>query len=403
MIPVLFAAIASLGIAGDLRLDVEAEARSLARSADYTEVDDVARIETTLVPRLALRTDGRLQVRLAWEPTMLLPVDVVGETIGLEGTIADRTILLHRVAATGELALPRWRILAGGSAQKGETLLVADPAAGRVAQAVSTTARLPYFGAEANLGARWEPGQRTTLEWSVGASQSGGEGTEGRTLLPRFRTVRAAAGARRNLDPRNEVGLELAGTRSRVGDSAARDAGFLRGGARWAHQATRHLDFRTAAGVALTWERDLPDPEALEGVPPVLPWVEGSLGYALEGSRPRFDLGVSVAPAVDRFRGTLDLLASAWGAVGWSPFRRWTFGLRASTASSFGWRGEQPEASEPHTMVHGATASASYRILDDVRLAASAGTTWQITEREDLPTFREDLVTIEIVAALFSL
>src|SRR5690606_37906275 len=103
LIPVLFAAIASLGIAGDLRLDVEAEARSLARSADYTEVDDVARIETTLVPRLALRTDGRLQVRLAWEPTMLLPVDVVGETIGLEGTIADRTILLHRVAATGEL------------------------------------------------------------------------------------------------------------------------------------------------------------------------------------------------------------------------------------------------------------------------------------------------------------
>src|SRR5690606_25512749 len=113
------------------------------------------------------------------------------------------------------------------------------------------------------------------------------------------------------------------------------------------------------------------------------------LDHTLEGRRPRFGLGVAVAPTVDRFRGALDLQASAYGTLGWNPFRRWEFGLRGSTASSFGWQGDSV-GDGPHTLVHGIAATARYAFTDRIHASAAVGSTWQLTEREDLPEFRED-------------
>lgn len=394
MLAVVLGALLHLGAAGDLHAGGDVRATQAARSLDLATIDDVARAETTVMPRLALTTDGRLRLELAYEPSVILPFEVAGET-GMSDSLGERTALLHRVGGGAVLSMPLWRLHAGGRITSGDTLLFADPAAGTAeGQAVSTFSRLAQFGAEAEAGATGELSRGTSLRFSAGASHGGGADDEARVLLPIAQTVRVAAGLDRRVSRRHTVGVQALGTRTRLGEEAIGDAGYFRAGGSWAWEMDPRFGLRSAAGAALTYERTAPP-----DLPTLLPWIESTLSYVPAGTRPGATLGAAFEPVVDRFSGDVDLRGSAHATVGWAPLRRWTFGVRGSTSAQF----RPDDTSDPHTVVHAAALSASHEVAEHVRLALSAGSTWQLTDRADLLEFREDLVLLELTSRLFSL
>ncbi len=405
---ILAAALGTWGPAGALHLRGDVRAAQTARSLDMVETDDVARAELTIVPELALLTEGRLQLRLAYAPSLLVPADLAGNTEGLDGSLAERSVVLHRITGGGELGLSTWRLRAGGAVATGETLLIGEPTVGAApGQPVSTTAQVPYFGAEATVGATTEITQRTTVSFFSTYGESGGTGDEGRAQLPVLQGVSIGATAGYELAPLHVIGVDVLANRSRVGEEAAGDAGYVRGGGRWAWQMAPQTALRTALGLAFTYDRltDADSPE-LADAPSVLPWIEGAIDHVQDGVRPAYGLALALEPVVDRFSGALDLRSNVVGTVGWAPWRRWNFGLRASSTALFGWTGERPGVEgtgDAHTLVHGAAVTAGHELAEGLRLGASAGSTWQDTDRTDLPSFREDLVVLELTASLFAL
>lgn len=402
MVAATFAALVTLGAVGDLRFDATVQASQSARSTVTREAPDVARAELALAPRLSLSTDGRPRLLLSYEPVVFVPADLGGNLDGLSGSLDERSLVLHRATARGEWPVSIWRLQPGGSLVSGEMLLIGEPIVGTApGQPVATTDRIDYFGAEVTAGVTGEPIRGTTLALSSGVARSGGADREARELMPILETVRATASVTRRITPRHSLGVEVTGNRSRVGEEASGDLGFLRTGGLWSYQITPRTGLRTAAGAAWTYERASPSdrPESVE-VPSVLPWTEVSAEHVAGPARPTVRLGLSLEPAVDRLAGTIDVSGTAHGTATWSPFRRWAFGLHGSTASLFG-RAHGTPFADPHTTVNTAGISAGYQLAEAMRISASAGSTWQVTDRDDLPEFREDLVVLEFTARVF--
>lgn len=398
MFAVVFAALAALGTAGDLHLRGDLQSSQSVRSTDNDAAPDIARAELTLAPRLSLDTDGRLRLQLAYAPSIVVPADISGNTPELSGSLAERSAPLHRALAAAELTLPAWVLRAGGSMSTGEVLQIGDPTAGPPAgQPVSTTSRVRQIGGDVTAGATGTLTPRTTLALTSGFSQSGGADDEARALLPLLQEVRGGVVLSYELARRHTLGLDVQANRTRIGEEASGDAGYLRAAGRWGRELTRALTLGTAAGIALAWERD-----ATVDAPPVLPWLEALLAIAPGGMRPSGQIGIALAPVVDRFSGELETQANASASATWAPFRRWVFGLRGSTSAQFGSGDATSDAGAPHTLVHAAGLSAGHEFSDRLRLTASAGSTWQLTEREDLLQFREDLVVVELSAGLFA-
>jgi hypothetical protein len=120
------------------------------------------------------------------------------------------------------------------------------------------------------------------------------------------------------------------------------------------------------------------------------------------GARPSARLGLALEPVVDRFRGAVDLRTNLSASCAWTPWRQWSFALQGSATSLSGASGGT-SWTEPHTTVRSAGLALAHELVEQLRLTAAAGSTWQSTSRGDLPAFREDLVTIGLEAGLLAL
>lgn len=400
MLAAVFAALLHLGTTpGDLHLHGDLRAAQQARSTDMVEEEDYARAELQVAPRLELASDGRLRLRLAWEPNLLLAEDLVGNTPSLSGSISERAVVLHRVQAGAALAtLPGWTLQLDATASVGETLLVGEPTTGmQTGQAVATTARIPYLGYELATRSTGELAQRTTLDLSASYTRSGGDGEVARERVPLFEGVGLTGRVVRRMTRRQSLGLLLAANRSRVGESVRGDGGFVRSGAVWEYQLAAPSQLQLGLGATLPWQR-----VRAEEAPRLLPWAEATWVWMPRGLRPNFRISSAAEPVIDRYTGDVEVMASLSAAVGWEPFRDWRFGMRAHSAATWGWTGASAETDGPHTRTHGIALTAGTDLTDELRLGASVGSTWQRTNREGLPDFREDLVTLDLVARLFA-
>lgn len=413
MLAVTLAALATLGPAGALRVDGRVETSQSARSTTLAEADRSVRAELAVSPHLTLSSDGRLGLLLAYSPVFLAPADLAKEAGSLSAQLAENGTVLHRATAAGGLALSSCRFESRFAAGIGEMLLGEEPlsllrqstleTSGGSPLPISTTARLPYLGLDWTNGARCEPSRRTYFAVTGSLTRSGGRGDAARDHLPGLREARATVEIGRHLTRRHLVGLEVYGTRARVGEELDGDAGYLRGGAVWTHEPNPRTGLRASAGLALAYRRADPDVTPVAGEdPPVVPWAEGVLSYTPAGTRPSARLALAFEPVVDRYRGTLDLRSLAAAGVGWAPFHRWSFALHASNASLQTWNGDDL-FSPGHTSVRAAGLSADHELWQDVRLTASVGSTWQVTERDDLPEYREDLAMLQLSARILSL
>lgn len=406
MLAVTIAALVTLGPAGDARLEADLQATQTTRSTVTVGGADLARAELALAPQLALETDGRLRLRFAYLPSLLVPADLAGESSGASGPLDERSAVMHRATARADYPVRVWRLHGGGTLGVGDTLLVTEltTTAGR-GQPVSTTERIPYFVAEATAGVAGEPTRRTALALTAGISHSGGDSAAARERLPLREEVRFAATAARSVTPRHALGVDLEGSRSRLGMETEGDAGFLRGGASWAYRHSPRTGLRTVAGLALTYQREGPnDPSWMRDVPTTMPWWSFTADYVPGSTRPSARLELAVEPVVDRFTGAIDLRGGGSATLGWAPFRQWLFAMRGSSSSLFDAGAGTPWISTgPHTAVDSVGVSAAYQLTETLRLTATAASTYQTTEREDLPQFREDLLAVELTTRVFSL
>jgi hypothetical protein len=404
MLAVTIGALLALGPAGALHLDADFRATQSARSTAFSNSPDLARAELAVAPEIALATQGSLRVRLAYAPLWTVPADLAGNTEGLSGPLDERSVVLHRATASAELPVGLWRLRASGALGAGETLLIGDPSTGTApAGPVSTTARIPYFGTDVAAGAIGEPTHRTTVSLGAAFTHAGGDGDAARRRLPLLEALTVTSSAGLRIAPRDVVALELLGNRTRVGEAAVRDSAYLRAGAVWGHQLDRHTLLRTAAGLAYSryFEDPVPVPDA-DDESPLLPWLEETVEFVPGGIHPSLHATVGLEPTVDRFSGALGLRGNARAALAWAPFHRWSFGAAAGASSLFAREGLLP-SSAPHTTIADAGLSAGYQLAHEVRLLASGSSTWQVTDRADLPQFREDLLTIGLEAGLLAL
>lgn len=402
MLAVLLAALVNLGPAGELHLRIEVDAAQVTRSNVPEEGTEFVRSETSVSPRLALLTDGRLQLRLSYEPQVLTATDLAGTSPELQGSFADRTVLLHRASGGIEYTLPRWRLGLSSSVSAGETLLLAgalEEEEDRPPEAVSTTSRIPYLGYEVAATAVRQLSRATALTMIAGFRESGTTEPSLRERLPSMLGLNAGATLAYAYTQRHTLGLEASASYTYLGAGAPEwnETLIVRAGGSSLYQLGRPTSLRTAAGLAYTQER-LAHPDA----PSTLPWAEGALEYAPGPTLPVSRLTIGLEPAADRLTGALDMRTSALGTVDWAPFRRWRFGIRGSTSASFSLDGRIYDRGGPHTTVHNVGIGASHDLTHDLHLTALAGSTWQLTERSDLPEFREDLVQLLLAARLFS-
>lgn len=416
MLPLLLVAVGAIAPPGAVRFDATVQGSALARTAHYDDGNELARIDSTLQPRLSVLRTGELQLGASYSPSLVVPWDLGSTETALSQNPAAEALSHHFMV--GALYMPgRWQWHAVGNLTVGDAFfygiaptdpdrLRADPTGGgagsespQARQAVATTERIGQLSADVDVGTTGNLPAGTRLSLAVGASQSGATDEAAEDLLPTMRAVRARAGLLRRVAPRHDLGVALFGDRSWVDPD--RDLAYLGAGVTWNHELGRRSALHLGTGLAWTWEREArTDAPSREETTPVLPWVEGSYSFSQSGQRPSWSAGVRVEPAVDRFRATLDLRGTAFGNVSWSPWRDWSLGLYGSTSLSVeprvGW-------GDPHTAVHSLSAQVSRNFGPILYAGLSGGVVWQITDRTDLPGFREELVTLSLGARLLSL
>jgi hypothetical protein len=401
MLAATIGALLALWPLGDVHFRGDAHASQSVRSTDHEVGPDIERAELVLAPELALASTGRLRLTLAYRPLMLAPLDLSGNADERAGALDDQTVVLHRSLAEAVWSVPRWQLRSRASLSTGEMVLVGAGAAGSPEDPVSTTEPLRHTILETTAGMTYEPSRSVVTSLDLGYGRSGGADERARERLPVLESVRLTAAVDWRAAPRHSLGLGLAGNRSRLGESYLGDTGYLRAGGTWSFQWTERASTRTGAGLAWTYDRQDPGEPYGGRIEAVLPWFEGSVTYTAEDARPSAQIGVSVEPAVDRFRGGIDLRTGVNGRVSWTPFRRLACSGHASVSSLTS--EEPPPFARPHTTVSAAGLSASHSLAEGVTLTASAGRSWQRTDRDDLPEFQEDLLMLEIAAELFLL
>lgn len=348
-------------------------------------------VEARLSPRLALATDGRIHLLLAYAPVLHAQGSSGAE--GLRPEEEWRPNVLHAAELRLESAGGPWRWRGGVDATYGWADVAAQGNLGT--SPVATPERLPFRSSAAGAGITIASWQRTTLSFDGRTTVSGGDGTTAEQLLPVQREWVGSSTLETRVSHLDTASLAASATTSDV--EGGSHASTIQLGLGWARALSRHGSARVAAGVAGASERAA-DGSAATGAPRLAPWFRATYGHAGD-RRPSVDVAAGAEPAIDRIGGAVDVRWFAEARAGWSPLRDWHFAASVQVAALDPWLGyEEREAGR--TWLGGGGLRAGWRFGRDFVIEGGLGQTWQSSGRADLSSFRELAATIELTTNL---
>jgi hypothetical protein len=330
----------------------ETSARGVAPRGGATQ----SVVNFDLLPRLDLRLAGkRLRGTVAYEPQLRATRDLGGAVLDL-GTA-------HAGTASAEWDLsPGWRVSAAARASERlvDLATASSEALTRLLElgAAPSTVRYVEAGASAAVEGGLTP--RLALASSVALDSSGGRGAAGRAAVPGLRRLRLAAGLVRGHTRRDVLRADVSAVEAAFDAGGTASLATLTG--EWAHDATRRVRFRLAAGASGARAEGAPTRALPEGRA-ALEWTPTLLGGTLRAAA-----AIATGAALDRWRATAYERIGIDGDVAWPASGRFT--LRA--LASRGW------AREPGGVTAGrAELRALWRASPRLAVSGGAWSEWQ--------------------------
>ncbi|GAO03661.1 TonB-dependent receptor [Anaeromyxobacter sp. PSR-1] len=372
--------------AGELRLEPGLRLEGRGRQLSPRDGADDRTLEAFATPRAALLWLAAPRLRLggSYAPRFRAP----------DLTRSSDVVLLHTGEARAELRPDAaWRLSAVASGERGTTdLLTESRTIGTELQTITTTRRLRYQAARAELGLEGRAGPRTELRVLAGAFLDGGEGAAAEATLPIQRGARAEATLTWALTRLDRLGLRLTGRGARL-DRGPTSA-IATADAIWRRRLARAVDAWAGGGVAGAYEdprgdtasRDLlPSGEVGISHTPVAPAAPGAEGEEPVRATPTTALStrlvVRLAPAIDRATGAADPQLEGTLDLTWPVTTRWSLS-GAAVGAVARQSGSDTRRARLESQVQWAATSA-------VHLGLGVYASWQRAAVPSLPSFDE--------------
>lgn len=374
--------------AGELQLEPGLRLEGRGRQLAPRDGAEDRTLEAIATPRAALLWLAAPRLRLggSYAPRFRAP----------DLTRSSDVVLLH----TGELRAElrpdaAWRLSAAASGERGTTdLLTESRTVGTELQTITTTRRLRYQAARAELGLEGRAGPRTEVRVLAGAFLDGGDGAAAEATLPVQRGARGEASVTWAISRLDRLGLRLTGRGARL-DRGPTSA-IATADALWRRRLARAVDAWAGAGVAGAYEDPRGDTASRELLP------SGELGIAHtpvapapaapgeEGAEPvratpttalASRLLVRLAPAIDRATGSADPQLEGTLDLAWPVRPRWTLSAAAVGAVA--------RQSGHDTRRARLEAQAQWAASPAVQLGLGVYASWQRAAVPTLPSFDE--------------